>query len=320
MFDLKPKYLYQVYRFALSDYEPDKAAKKWGDKKVDRVDRDTSEVKGERTVYICESNNVGPYMCLDDKEINGKTFTILSNLQTGKIALMIDSIQSKELGQALRYLGASITMIQMINCDMAPGYLKFIRENLPQAQIVIDKFHVIKHVYDAVQQTRLLIRKQLFEQMPKGKRTKEDEQLLSDLEQLKKSRTPLSRARALWSEEQTQLMEHLFQKHTTLEQAYELAQDFRKWYQKENSYKRYLQLNKELNVWFEKVEKSKLKTFDTCVKMIQKHEEEIMSYFQKNQTNAKAERLNGKIKRFMSNNYGTRDLDFTLYRIKGYFA
>jgi len=54
--------------------------------------------------------------------------------------------------------------------------------------------------------------------------------------------------------------------------------------------------------------------------MIQKHEEEIMNYFKNPQTNAKAERLNGKIERFLSNNYGTRDLDFTLYRIKGYFA
>ena len=54
--------------------------------------------------------------------------------------------------------------------------------------------------------------------------------------------------------------------------------------------------------------------------MIQKHEEEIMNYFKNPQTNAKAERLNGKIERFLSNNYGTRDLDFTLYRINGYFA
>ena len=37
------------------------------------------------------------------------------------------------------------------------------------------------------------------------------------------------------------------------------------------------------------------------------------------QTNAKAERLNGKIQRFISNNYGIKDKDFALYRIKKYF-
>jgi hypothetical protein len=34
----------------------------------------------------------------------------------------------------------------------------------------------------------------------------------------------------------------------------------------------------------------------------------------------KLKRLNGKIERFLSNNYGVRDLDFSMYRIKGYFS
>jgi hypothetical protein len=54
--------------------------------------------------------------------------------------------------------------------------------------------------------------------------------------------------------------------------------------------------------------------------MTQKHEEEILSYFKNPQTNAKAERLNGKIECFISNNYSTSDLDFRLCTIKRYFA
>jgi hypothetical protein len=38
------------------------------------------------------------------------------------------------------------------------------------------------------------------------------------------------------------------------------------------------------------------------------------------QTNAKAERLNGKINRFISNNYGIKDKDFAMYRIANYFS
>ena len=37
-------------------------------------------------------------------------------------------------------------------------------------------------------------------------------------------------------------------------------------------------------------------------------------------TNTKAERLNGKIQRFVSNNYGIKDKDFVLFRIAGYFS
>ncbi len=173
----------------------------------------------------------------------------------------------------------------------------------------------IKYVYDAVQLVRMEIRKSIFEQMPKGQRRKQDEGLLSELEQLKKSKVPLSRSKDLWSEEQRELMQNIFLSYPKLENAYQLAQEFKVWYSKDNSKKGYLQINK-----LEKLETSKIKQFESCSKMIQKHEEEIINYFRNLQTNAKAERLNGKIERFLSNNYGTRDLDFTLYRIKGYFV
>ena len=320
MFDIKPKYLYQVYRFALSDYDKEKQAKTWNDKKVERVDEQTGEIKGERTVYIAKAENICESMCLDDKEINGKSFSILSNQKTGKIAFMMDSVRSYELEKGFAFLGDNIHKIKTMNCDMAPSYLKFIRENLPQSAIIVDKFHVMKYVYDAVQQVRMEVRKNIFEQLPKGQRRRSDDILLSDLEQLKKSKIPLSRSEDLWNEDQIELMKILFSKHPKLKKAYDLSQEFKVWYSKDNSQKGYLQVNKELNNWLEALEKSEVKQFDSCAKMIKKHENEIMNYFKSPQTNAKAERLNGKIERFLSNNYGTRDLDFTLYRIKGYFA
>ena len=63
MFDIKPnKCLYQVYRFALSDYEKEKQAKTWNDKKVERIDEQTGEIKGERTVYIAKDENISESM------------------------------------------------------------------------------------------------------------------------------------------------------------------------------------------------------------------------------------------------------------------
>jgi transposase len=318
MFDIKPKYLYQLYRFGLSNYETEKKAGTWGEKKVEQIDEDTGEIKGERTVFIAKPENVGENMCLDDKEINGKSFSILSDEKTGKIAFMIDSVRFYELKKGIEFLGESIQKIRTLSCDMAPGYLKFSKEILPQAQTIVDKFHVMKYVYDAVQQVRLEIRKEVFLQMPKGQRKQKDELLLSELEQLKKSKVPLSRSNDMWSLEQKILMNKLFESYPKLKEAYDLAQDFKKWYNKENINKGYLQINKELNEWLEKLEK--IKQFEPALKMIQKHENEILNYFKNPITNAKAERLNGKIERFLSNNYGTRDLDFTLYRIKGYFA
>jgi transposase len=46
----------------------------------------------------------------------------------------------------------------------------------------------------------------------------------------------------------------------------------------------------------------------------------VMKFFRHGLTNAKAERLNGKIQRFASNNYGLKDKDFFLYRTVNYFS
>jgi transposase len=59
--------------------------------------------------------------------------------------------------------------------------------------------------------------------------------------------------------------------------------------------------------------------FKSVVKMIRKHENEILNFFKSGITNAKAERLNGKIQRFVTNNYGIKHKDFCLYRMAGYF-
>ena len=54
--------------------------------------------------------------------------------------------------------------------------------------------------------------------------------------------------------------------------------------------------------------------------MFDKHRDDIIRYFEKGLTNAKAENVNGKIQRFLANNYGTRDKDFFFYRLQVYFA
>ena len=320
MFDLKPKTLYNQYRNGLSDYKSDIENGKWGNRKVEQIDFETGEILKPKIVYIAKAENIGANMCIDDKEINHKSFTLLSNQDTGKIAFVMDSVKSIELKKGFVYLGESIHKIRNISCDMAPAYLNFCKTVLPNALVIIDKFHVIKYVYDAVQDVRMEIRKEIFEQMPKGKRQKKDEKMLSELELLKKSRIPLSRSKSLWNEDQVQQMKTLFGKHPKLEQAYNLAQDFKKWYDKSNAKKSRLTLEKELFLWYDNIEKSKIKAFEHCVKMIEKHEENIINYFYETQTNAKAERLNGKVERFLSNNYGVRDLDFSMYRINGYFS
>ncbi|MDR1864895.1 MAG: transposase, partial [Bacteroidales bacterium] len=105
-----------------------------------------------------------------------------------------------------------------------------------------------------------------------------------------------------------------------LKTAYHLGQEFKQWYDLRNISIPGIYIERNLHNWYYKVEDTKINEFQSVVKMIEKHETEIVNFFSMGHTNAKAERLNGKIQRFVSNNYGMRDKDFALYRIAGYFS
>ncbi len=50
-----------------------------------------------------------------------------------------------------------------MNADMSPVMKDICNKTMPQAQIVIDKFHVIKHIYNALQSIRLDVKKKVKE-------------------------------------------------------------------------------------------------------------------------------------------------------------
>jgi transposase len=89
-------------------------------------------------------------MSIDDKAIGHEGFSILSNGETGKIAMMIESCKSVEVSQAISLFGTELNKVESISCDMSACYINVCSEELPRAKIVIDKFHVMQYVYDAV--------------------------------------------------------------------------------------------------------------------------------------------------------------------------
>ena len=89
--------------------------------------------------------------------------------------------------------------IKVVTCDMSLGCKKGIMENFPNATMVIDKFHVIKHANEAVDK----VRKEEVKTNPLLKNTKylwlKNEKNLSEnqhqkMETLSKKRLKTSRA------------------------------------------------------------------------------------------------------------------------------
>jgi len=321
MWDILPHTLYHWYRNHLSDYQNDITQCKWPQNSMLKVDETTGEVLENKPVYIFKPNNLGEKMSIDDKNIGGEGYTILSNTQTGKIAMMIESVKKNELENAMALFGRNILKIRSISLDMSATYLSVCREQMPDAEIVIDKFHVMQYLYDAVLHVRSRIKNELAENLTKGKeKTDEDKKILYQIELLNRCRYRLMQSPDKWSENGKEVMNLVFTNHQELKVIYNLSQDFKKWYDKGNCSKNKTAIKDELHNWYKRVIETDIKEIKSVIKMIRKHESEIINYFSSGHTSAKAERINGKIKRFISANFGVKDRDFVLYRIAGYFS
>lgn len=116
------------------------------------------------------------------------------------------------------------------------------------------------------------------------------------------------------------LLDFTLDKFPLPKSAYNISQQLRLRYHKSNIGKNTGILPAELRRWKEKVKQVNIKEFLHVARMIENHQTGIIRYFEKGLTNAKAENLNGKIQRFIANNFGIRNRDFFLYRMKVYFS
>ena len=106
----------------------------------------------------------------------------------------------------------------------------------------------------------------------------------------------------------------------TLKEAYGYVEEIRNWYSRKNIGEHIWAIERQKDIWVVKLEKFKLKEFKIIGKMFDKHEEGISRFFENGASNAKAENLNARIQRFLSNNFGFKDRDFFFYRTQIYFA
>ena len=326
MFGIKPKTLHYWYKEMLSGYKQDVEAGRWGEKKITIIDKDTGEILKEKAVSIAKSENFGSHMTIDEKQIGKKMYTLMTNANTGKIAFLAQTLKAAELKQAMEnYASEKLCEIKSVSCDMSASYKKFRKEMFPNTQLVVDKFHVIMHLMEALN----LVRKQLKTQCLTNPQTllkqtteydTEKESIWTDIELLERSRYIICKMQPEWDEDEIEIMNHLFSTFPVLQTAYELTQKLRLWYNSKNVGKHIILIEKELFDWYDEVDQSKITALRGVRKMIEKHQDDIINYFKEGQTNAKAENMNSKIQRFLFNNFGIKDRDFFFFRLAGYFS
>ncbi|WP_319585207.1 ISL3 family transposase [uncultured Desulfobulbus sp.] len=200
------------------------------------------------------------------------------------------------------YLGPERTnKLQGICCDMWKPYVEVIKECAPQATLVFDKFHIVRHLMEAVDQVR---RDEIRE---KGKEHKE---LMKDSRYIWLKNpwnlTPKQRIRL-------SSLEHM---NLKINRAYLLKERFRDLW----SYKTKTWARKHLKQWFWWATHSRLEPLREFAWMVRRHEENILTWFHMPISNGTVEGLNNKAKVVSHKAYGFRTADLficNLYHCMG---
>jgi transposase len=210
--------------------------------------------------------------------------------------------------------------------DMARNMGLAVQKSFPESTMVIDRFHVVRLVIDAMQHIRISLRWQAIEDENAAiKQCKENQekyypQLLANgdtvKELLARSKYLLYKLEEDWTLSQAKRATILFEKYPTLKSAYKLTLSFRSIYKNTSKTEALIQFNN----WKEKVIAMKIDKFNTVVNSIEYHLDNILNFFDNRSTNANAESFNSKIKGFRANLRGVTDVSFFLFRLEKLFA
>ena len=336
--------LYRWYRDVLSDYAKD------GGQSVRKNNITLLHGEKEKTIEvpIFQEDNFGPHMAIDEKQIGHDFYTIISNRESGKLAMIAKTMKYYELNLIFDSHPMVASKVQTLTRDFSNLYKKVGDQIFNKSIQVGDKFHIIKDLMSAHQSIRIRYRqKELTDKRraytafksEEKERKKECEQSgykfkkkkfnykekrysngETKLELLARGRYLLYKYDNKWSEKEKKRAEILFRLFPEIEIAYKLSCEFRDIMSRKNIGKSYLHMNSKLNNWYEKVEKTDINEMLIFQSMVEINEQYIVNYFIDGETNALAEGLNSKIQRFITSNNGNRDKEFFFFRLHNYYA
>jgi len=291
------------------------------------------QAKEHAEEWLVFPENIGEYLSIDETSLSqGELYTIVTNKSAkgrkGTLVAIVSGTESEKVIQALERIPEEMRgKVKEITLDMADSMRKIVKRCFPNAIHVIDRFHVQKLAYDALQEMRIAHRWDAINEetdaIEEAKLSGEKyiPQTLqngdSKKQLLARSRYLLFKSAEKWTEKQKQRAKLLFELYPDIKKAYSLTHSLRMIYSK-NSVKDAARLS--LARWYNQVAESEFKSFNTISATVYEHYEEILNFFINRSTNAYAESFNAKIKAFRVSLRGVSDMKFFLFRLSKIYA
>lgn len=226
------------------------------------------------------------HLSLDEKSFS-KGHQYISVLSSPLAGCVIDVIAGRDKQATKALLEQVITpenrdFVETVSVDMWKAYLSSIEEILPKADIVHDRFHLIKYLNDAIDKVR--------------------RREVKHHEELKNSRFVLLKNKENLTDNQQIIFEHIQAANYQVSKAWRVREDFKDIFASasiEDAFPLFIK-------WGASVLNTNIKEVIKVAKMFNNHLKGVINALTQSYSNAMAERLNGKIQEIKTVGRGYR--------------
>ena len=243
------------------------------------------------------------FLCVDEISIGKghRYLTVVLDWETGKVVYVGDGKGGEALLPFWKRLRASHAKVQAIAMDMSPAYIEAIGKHLPDAQIVFDRFHVVKLYNEKLSDLRRDLQREAeslqHKEVLKGTRWL----LLKNPENLNPDRDEKRR------------LEEALQLNQPLATAYYLKEDLRTFWDQPDKETAEAFLEDRIA----RAEASGIKMLRKFAKTLAGHRSGLLAYYDYPLSSGPLEGTNNKIETVKRQAYGFRDPEFLKLRILG---
>jgi transposase len=223
--------------------------------------------------------------------------TVVLDLITGAVVFVGDGKSSDALIPFWKRLKASKANVEAVAIDMSPAYIRAVKDNLPNAKIVFDHFHIIKMFNDKLSDFRRELQREVKDsaqhKVLKGTRWL----LLKNPDNLKEQKN------------ERQRLESALELNKPLATAYYMKED-QLWSQKNQT-----EAQTFLDDWIKRAKSSEIQMLIDFADTLENHKKGVLAYYQYPISTGPLEGTNNKIKTLQRQAYGFRDRDFFKLKI-----
>lgn len=216
-----------------------------------------------------------------------KFLTVVVDHERGRVVWAAEGKSSETLGRFFGLIGPKrASRIEVVTMDMSAAYVKSVGEHAPNAEIVFDRFHVVRLLLDAIDQVR-----------------REQQRALEDTSErkvLKKSRFALLKNPWNLTRKEKQKLAAIQMNNRPLYRAYLLKESFQSIYDASSLE----EADQRFDEWYGWARRSRLAPFVSLAETLRKYWPGIRRFIELRITNGPVEGYNSKIRMISHRAFG----------------